>query len=122
MVARDPGSWFEASVASVVAQDYPDLQILVIDARSEGSDVPVRLAAVAPDAFYHALEGQDPGLGPAWSRAAALVEGAAFLLLLHDDVVLEPGAVAGLVERAWRLNAAIVGPKLVRADDPERLR
>jgi len=121
MVARDPGSWFEASVASVVAQDYPDLQILVIDARSEGSDVPVRLAAVAPDAFYHALEGRDPGLGPAWSRAAALVEGAAFLLLLHDDVVLEPGAVAGLVERAWRLNAAIVGPKLVRADDPERL-
>lgn len=121
MVARDPGSWFEASVASVVAQDYPDLQILVLDARSEGSDVPVRLAAVAPDAFYHALDGRDPGLGPAWGRAAALVEGATFLLLLHDDVVLEPNAVAGLVERAWRLNAAIVGPKLVRADDPERL-
>jgi GT2 family glycosyltransferase len=121
MVARDPGSWFEASVTSVVTQDYPHLEVLVLDVGGRGSDLPARLAAVAPNAFYHALDGRDPGLGPAWDRAAALVEGAAFLLFLHDDVELEPGAIAGLVEAAWRLNAGIVGPKLVSADDPERL-
>ena len=50
-----------------------------------------------------------------------MVEGATFLLLCHDDVVLGDTAVRVMVEEAYRSNAGIVGPKLVSADDPEVL-
>ena len=50
-----------------------------------------------------------------------MVEGATFLLLCHDDVVLGDTAVRVLVEEAYRSNAGIVGPKLVSADDPKVL-
>ena len=49
------------------------------------------------------------------------MEGAAFFFVCHDDVELDPSAVRILVEEAYRSNAAIVGPKLVRADDPDVL-
>ena len=50
-----------------------------------------------------------------------MVEGAPFLLFCHDDVALDPSAVRILVEEAYRSNAAILGPKLVSADNPEVL-
>ena len=50
-----------------------------------------------------------------------VVDGAAFYLLCHDDVAPAPDAVRLLVEEAFRSNAAVVGPKLVDWDDPQRL-
>src|SRR3954454_5839006 len=43
------------------------------------------------------------------------------MLLCHDDVVFEPGAVRVMVEEAYRSNAGIVGPKLVAHDRPDVL-
>ncbi len=50
-----------------------------------------------------------------------VVEGAAFYLVCHDDIAPEPDVVRLLVEEAFRSNAAVVGPKLVRWDEPRRL-
>ena len=47
-----------------------------------------------------------------------MVEGAAFFLLCHDDVALDPTAVHQLVEEAFRSNAGVVSPKFVNWDDP----
>ena len=47
-----------------------------------------------------------------------MVEGAAFFLLCHDDVVLDPDAVHKLVEESFRSNAGVVSPKFVNWDDP----
>ena len=47
-----------------------------------------------------------------------MVEGAAFFLLLHDDVALDPDAVHKLVEESFRSNAGVVSPKFVNWDDP----
>ena len=60
-----------------------------------------------------------PASGPPPTRSSRIVHGAAFHLLCHDDVALQPGAVRELVlEEAFRSNAGIVGPKLVTWDEP----
>ncbi len=62
-----------------------------------------------------------PGFGAAANEVIEVVDGAAFYLLCHDDVAPDPDAVRLLVEEAFRSNAAVVGPKLVDWDDPQRL-
>ena len=80
-------------------------------------DVPARVASAHPDAFVAVLE-HDRGFGAAVNEALTKVEGAAFLLLCHDDVRLAPDAVHLMVEEAFRSNAGIVTPKVVSMDDP----
>ena len=50
-----------------------------------------------------------------------MVEGAAFFLLCHDDVALDPDCVHLLVEESYRSNAGVVSPKFVNWDDPRVL-
>ena len=119
VVARAPGDWFEEAIASLAAQDYPNLSILVIDANS-AEPVKPRVASVAPSAYVRRLD-EDPGFGAAANEVIEVVDGAAFYLLCHDDVAPAPDAVRVLVEEAFRSNAAVVGPKLVSWDDPRRL-
>jgi GT2 family glycosyltransferase len=116
VVTRNPGPWFEDTLAGLAAQDYPDLTVLVVDGGST-DDPTARIAAQLPGAFVRLL-GEDAGFAAAANEALRTVEGATFLLLCHDDVVPEPPAVRILVEEAYRSNAGIVGPKLVSADDP----
>ncbi|MEX2293804.1 MAG: glycosyltransferase family 2 protein [Acidimicrobiales bacterium] len=119
VVAHDPGEWFEATIASLTAQDYPSLSVLVIDTAS-AVEVRARVAAVAPSAFVRRLD-ENPGFGAAANEVLEVVEGAAFYLFCHDDVALDPDVVRLLVEEAFRSNAAVVGPKLVSWDDPRHL-
>jgi GT2 family glycosyltransferase len=61
------------------------------------------------------------GFGAAANDVLVGIEGASFFLFCHDDVALAPDAVRLLVEEAFRSNAAIVGPKLVDWESPDRL-
>jgi GT2 family glycosyltransferase len=119
MVTHDPGPWFEDTLASIAAQTYADLGVVVVDTASE-VDPSDRVRDQLPDARIHVLE-HDPGYGAAANTATGLVEGAAFYLFLHDDVALEPDSVRALVEEAFRSNAGVIGPKLVDWHDPTRL-
>jgi GT2 family glycosyltransferase len=119
VVARDPGAWFDEAMAALEAQDYPDLSILVIDAASD-PEVKPRVARSASGAYVRRVD-EDRGFGAAANEVLEVVEGAAFYLFCHDDVALAPDAVRVLVEEAFRSNAAVVGPKLVDWDDPQRL-
>ena len=119
VVAHDPGDWFEATLRSIDEQTYENLAVLVIDAGS-AQPVAARVAAVLPDAHERRLS-TNPGFGPAANEVLKAVQGAAFYLLCHDDVRLEPDAVRLMVREAFRSNAGIVGPKLVRWDDDHRL-
>ncbi|MCU1358479.1 MAG: hypothetical protein JWM89_3897 [Acidimicrobiales bacterium] len=119
VVTHDPGPWFEETLAGFRDQTYPDLSVLVIDTASADDPTP-RVAAVLPDAHVHRLD-HDPGFGAAANLVAELVEGAAFYVLCHDDIAMEPDTVRSLVEEAFRSNAGIIGPKLVEWDDPRRL-
>jgi GT2 family glycosyltransferase len=119
VVAHDPGDWFEECLQSLAAQDYPSFSVLVVDAASS-PPLTDRVAAVLPSAYVRRLE-TNPGVSAASNEVLDIVEGAAFHLLCHDDVALQPSCVRALVEEAYRSNAGIVGPKLVAWDDPTRL-
>ncbi len=119
LVAHDPGPWFEETLASIAAQTYRDLSVLVVDTASE-VDVAPRVVAALPHAQVHRLD-HDPGFGAAANVALDLLPGVSFLLLCHDDIALEPDTVRALVEESFRSNAGIIGPKLVVWDEPRRL-
>ncbi len=115
VVTTGPGPGLEATLASLVAQDYSELSVLVV-ANGDATGVSERVASVDPRAFVKVLE-ENRGFGAACNEGARLVEGAAFFLFCHDDVRLHPDVVSRLVESAYRTNAGIVTPKAVDYDD-----
>ena len=115
VVTTSPGPGLEATLASLVAQDYSELSVLVV-AHGDPTEVGERVASVDPRAFVKPLE-ENRGFGAACNEGARLVEGAAFFLFCHDDVRLHPDVVSRLVEAAYRTNAGIVTPKVVDYDD-----
>ncbi len=119
VVTHDSGPWLEEGLASLGAQDYPSLSVLVLDNGSQ-EDPTDRVAQAIPGAFVRrcSLEG---GFAAAANEALEAVEGAVFLLFCHDDVVLDPDAARSLVEEAYRSNAGIVGPKVVDRHNPDVL-
>ncbi len=117
VVTTDPGPWFEEALASLGAQDYQELSVLVLSAGDDEAAVVKRVGRVLPDAFVRHLPGR-PGYGETANKALEMVEGAAFFLLCHDDVALDPDAVHQLVEESFRSNAGVVSPKFVNWDDP----
>jgi GT2 family glycosyltransferase len=119
VVTRNPGPWLDETLGGLAAQDYSDLTVLVVDCGSD-DDPTARVAAVLPRAFVRRLDAT-AGFPDAANEAIHVVEGATFLLLCHDDVVLDERAVRVLVEEAYRSNAGILGPKLVSAEHPDVL-
>ncbi len=119
VVAHDPGPWFEETLASLESQDYAELSVLVLDSAS-GDDLTARVAAILPAAYVRRFE-ENRGFGATVNEVQAMVDGADYFLLCHDDVALLPDTVHLLVEEAFRSNAGIVSPKVVSWDDPERL-
>lgn len=119
VVTNNPGAWLEGTLASIRDSDYPNLAVLVLDAGSDDDPTP-RIAAVLPGAFVRRIE-TNVGFATAANEVLDAVEGATFLFLFHDDVVLEPTTIRLLVEEAYRSNAGIVGPKLVDRENPEVL-
>jgi GT2 family glycosyltransferase len=120
VVTSDPAPWLEEALASLAAQDYEELSVLVLSTAAGDSEVNERVARVLPDAFVRHLPGR-PGYAGASNEALGMVEGAAFFLLCHDDVALYPDAVHKLVEESFRSNAGVVSPKFVNWDDPRIL-
>ncbi len=119
VVAHDPGPWFAETLASIASQDYAELSVLVLDTGvSEG--LAARVADVLPDAYVRRFE-SNRGFGATVNEVRSMVAGAAYFLLCHDDVALDPGAIHLLVEEAFRSNAGIVSPKVVSWDDPMQL-
>ena len=98
VVTRNPGPWFEDTLRQ------PGRPGLHRAHRSSSSTAvptkipPPRVAAVLPRAFVRRLDAR-AGFADAANEALRMVEGSTFLLLCHDDVVLDdtrgPGARGG---------------------------
>lgn len=119
VVAHEPGAWFDETLASLAAQSYRNLAVLVVDTGQDGH-TRSRIAEHLPDAHYRKVP-EGTGFGQACNEVLTAVEGAAFYLLCHDDVRLDPDVVQIMVEEAFRSNAGIVGPKLVEWSEPSHL-
>jgi GT2 family glycosyltransferase len=124
MVVRRPGDWFDETLRSFAAQDYPNLRTLFLvaaDDDAEFADIATRITDVIPRAFVRPVPG-NPGFGPAANEVLRLVEGDnGFFLLCHDDIAPARDAVSLLVAELFRSNAGVVGPKFVDWDDPRVL-
>ena len=97
VVVRDPGDWLEESLSALVAQEYADLSVLVIDDGSAEDPTP-RIAAVAPSAFVR-RRGAAEGFAVAANEVIATVQGATFLLFLFSMAPLVATAVLLLLVR-----------------------
>ena len=119
IVTSDPGPWFEETLRSFAAQDYPELSVLVLDAASIEDPTP-RVAAILPNTFVRRLP-ENLGFAASADAVLGMVSGASHLLLCHDDVALDADVVHVMVEESFRSNAGVVAPKLVSWEDPNRL-
>jgi GT2 family glycosyltransferase len=120
MVTTESGPWFEEALSSLASQDYGELSVLVLATGDDTPEVTERVSRLLPDAFVRHLPGR-PSYAAATDEVLGMVEGAAFYLLCHDDVALDPDAVHKLVEESFRSNAGVVSPKFVNWDDPSIL-
>jgi GT2 family glycosyltransferase len=118
VVTQNPGPSLEETLRSLGDQDYPNVAVMVVDAGSREDPAP-RVAATLPGTYVRRVA--DSGFAAAANEALYAVRNATFLLICHDDVVLDPSAVRVMLEEAFRSNAGIVGPKLVDLDNPEVL-
>jgi GT2 family glycosyltransferase len=116
VVTTGPAPGLDATLSTLVAQDYEELSVLVV-ANGGDPDVVNRVALVAPNAFVKVLD-ENRGFAAACNEASLMVEGATFMVFCHDDVLLFEGAISQLVEASFRANAGIVTPKVVAYDDP----
>jgi GT2 family glycosyltransferase len=118
LVTHDaPEERFDQVLRALAAQDYPNLDVLVVDTGAH--DPTQRVHTVLPAARVHRVDG-DPGYGEAANIVLDLVSGAEFYVFAHDDAAPDPDAVSALVAAADRWGADIVGPKLVQWDAPRR--
>lgn len=110
-----------ACLASVAAQDYGALDVLLVDNHSpDGSGE--RLHVRHPDIAYLRT---DSNLGYAGGNnrgiERALEGGTEFVLILNNDTVLETQCVSELVRAAQGAgDVGAVGPKILRFDDRSR--
>ncbi len=119
VASADGGAFLEECLVSLRNQDYPNLEVLVVDDASAADPTQV-VASILPGAILRRLPSRR-GVSAAFNEAIVGVEGASFFLFCHDDIALDPDAVRRLVEESFRSNAAVAGPKLVGWDDPSRL-
>ena len=123
LVVKDGEQWLRHCLVGLSAQSHPRVGVLAIDNGSTDGSRQLLESALGPDRVI----GPDHNLGFAGAVAQAVQSDADkqadYALLLHDDTVLDPGAIAALVEAAERVDGVgVVGPKVVDWDEPRRLR
>jgi hypothetical protein len=123
---RDEAAAVEDALASVLAQDYPALEVVAVDDRSSDGTGAVldRLAAAQPALTVEHVAALPPGwLGKTHAcEAGARRARGAWLLFSDADVVLAPGALRAAVAHAEArgLGHLVVTPSLVAPGFAER--
>lgn len=119
VVVHDGLRWLPGCIASVLAQDHPRLELLLLDAGSADGSRATIAAAVAEDPRVRALPaGPNVGYAAGQDQLIAAARGA-FLLLLNQDAELDPGFLtAALRAFAAHPDAAAVQGRILRLAGP----
>lgn len=118
--SRDPGPWFDDVIAAVAAQDYPQLSVTIVHGQDE-RPLLERHASALPNVEFVECS-NDVGFGEKINLVAGSTS-EQLLLLHHDDVAMEPGAVSALV-REWlrrRNSRNLIAAKLLDWSDQRKL-
>lgn len=124
--ARDEAGAIGRAVASLLAQDYSDLEVVVVDDRSADATSVVVADLAAKDARLHAIRVDE--LPHGWlGKNHALWRGAKratgeWLLFTDADIVFAPGALRQAVAYASRegLDHLTLAPRLIARGVPIR--
>lgn len=104
--ARDEERALAATLEAALAQDWPELEVVVVDDRSRDATGEIATRFAAADRRVTVVDGAEPP--PGWlGKPHALAQGTAvargdWLLFLDADVRLHPRAVSSALARARR--------------------
>ncbi|MPZ71941.1 MAG: glycosyltransferase, partial [Nitriliruptorales bacterium] len=113
LVVHDGNEWLPSVLATLASQQYPALQLVVVDNASRDGSAELLARRIPADRLITNTRNVGFSRAVAGALSHPTVAGADALLLLHDDLVLAPEAISHMV-RALRDDASlgIVGPKL----------
>src|SRR3954453_22568229 len=103
VATRDGERTLKACLDSLLAQDYPDYEVIVVDNASRGPSVRALVEGADPRVTY--LREERPGVAVAHNRALGGARGS-ILAFTDDDVVADPLWLARIV-RAFELSPAV---------------
>jgi hypothetical protein len=111
IVSYNQVAFLEAAIRSVIAQDYPDLELIIVDGGS--TDGSIAIIEKYRQSFAHVIiepdEGQSDALNKGFSRATGEV-----MNWLCSDDLLEPGALARIQEAYLATGADLIVGGCVR--------
>lgn len=122
VVVRDGAAWIRRTLSSLARQTHPRFGVIAIDNASSDGSAEILERLLGPRRVLRLPE--DRGFPGAVRKALELPVASEvdFLLLLHDDTMLDPDAIARLVEEARRVQGVgAVGPKILDANEPRVL-
>jgi len=114
--------WLGACLTSVLAMDYPNFRVLVVDNGSEDDSVAI-VKRQFPSVAVLEL-GRNLGYSGGFSRGleCAHSQRAAYFLVMNNDTVIDPRALSALVETAGvSPRAGFVSGKVYFFDEPDVL-
>ena len=100
LVSFNQADYLEASIKSVLEQNYPDLEFIIVD--GDSTDGSKAIIERYQQHFAHAIIEPDRGQSDALNKGFRLSTGALMNWLCSDDMLM-PGALAN-VARAFRLH------------------
>jgi GT2 family glycosyltransferase len=123
LVVKDGAQWLRQCLLALSKQTHPRISVLAIDNGSGDESAEVLESALGPGRVIKLPSNAGFPAAVGEGLRSELADQADYVLMLHDDSVLAPEAVAGLVEAAQGIEGTgIVGPKIVDWDNPAVLR
>ncbi|WP_286690767.1 glycosyltransferase family 2 protein, partial [Aeromicrobium sp. REDSEA-S38_B2] len=111
LVTHDGGRWLPQVLASFSALEHAPTSWRVVDVSSTDDGPELVREAFGPDRVTYAPAGT--GFGAAVRLAVDTMPRTDWLWLLHDDAIVEPGALAALLDEATAADdVAVAGPKI----------
>jgi GT2 family glycosyltransferase len=123
LVVKGGDDWLRQCLLSLSKQTHPRIGVLAVDLTSSDSSAELLESVLGGNHVLRlaASIGSSAAVGEA--LRSDLAGQADYVLLLGDDTVLAPEAVARMVEAAHRIEGVgIVGPKILDWEDPRILR
>ena len=109
---RNEGDIIAETVSSLLAQDYPNLEILILDDHSGDGSAEIALAAGAGDPRLRVLHGEplpSGWLGKVWAcHQLSRKANGEYLLFADADVRWQPNSISALMAEAARTNADLL--------------
>jgi GT2 family glycosyltransferase len=123
LIVHNGAAWLRQCLAGIAGQTHRRLGVLAVDTASTDGSADLLEAALGAHRVIRSARNVGFAGGVAAAMRDPAMDRADYLLFLHDDTVLEPGAVAGLLAAAGQVEGAgVVGPKILDWTQPRLLR